>query len=397
MTKTIRLAKHTTKIGSGQTPSGGYRAYSLSGIPLIRSQNVLMGSFNENGLVFISEEIDESMSVSRVQSGDVLLNITGASIGRVCVVPDHVCPANVNQHVCIIRCDETLAPSYVATLLASPAFQSLIWNKQAGGTRQALTKDMVENFAIPLIPRDQQIRISTGLTARLNEVETARQAARTQLRDAAALRTKSLGYLFSAIKDLAPIGSAAKLQSGYAFKSDSFKLTGVRLLRNTNILPGEVYWDDTAFLDEGESAKYLSYALAAGDVLISLDRPIISGGIKVARVNHTDLPALLVQRVGRFLIDQKKLDPEYLYAYLQTDMFISKIAGHDQSLGVPHISPSQVEAIQMPLPEIAVQNNIARKIADIDEACQDVFSAIRKQLDDLSRLPNAILAQAFEM
>jgi type I restriction enzyme S subunit len=202
--------------------------------------------------------------------------------------------------------------------------------------------------------------------------------------------------LFSSIPNWASIGDAAKLQSGYAFKSDNFESSGVRLLRNANILPGKVYWDDAVFLSEGDSDKYPSYALSAGDVLISLDRPIISSGIKVARVGADDLPALLVQRVGRFLIDQQKLDADYLYAYLQTDLFISKISGHDQSLGVPHISPPQVEAIEIPLPEISVQRELSKQLNDVTSTWQVAVAAMQSQLKDLSKLPKAILAQAFE-
>ena len=177
MTRSIRLGDYATKIGSGQTPRGGYRAYVPTGIPLIRSQNVLMGSFSSAGLAFISDAIDKAMSGSRVFPNDVLLNITGASIGRVCVVPQEICPANVNQHVCIIRCNESLCPEYVAWVLASPLFQKLIWDSQAGGTRQALTKQMVEEFEIPRVPLDKQRKIAARLKAQLAVVDKARQAA----------------------------------------------------------------------------------------------------------------------------------------------------------------------------------------------------------------------------
>ena len=188
MNDLVRLGDVTTKIGSGQTPSGGHRAYSTSGIPFIRSQNVLMGGFAREGLTYISASIDESMCGSRVLKGDVLLNITGASIGRVCVVPDDVCPANVNQHVCIIRCAEALHPEYLAGFIASPSFQSMIWKDQAGATRQALTKEMIENFQIPWKPLFEQRRIAERLKAKLTEVETARKATQTQVRDANLLR-----------------------------------------------------------------------------------------------------------------------------------------------------------------------------------------------------------------
>lgn len=245
------------------------------------------------------------------------------------------------------------------------------------------------------VTKDEQRKVAARLKAQLAEVEKARQAAQAQLRDVAALKSKALESLFSGIANWESIGSAAKLQSGYAFKSDTFKKSGVRLLRNANILPRKVYWDDTVFLSEQDSEKYPGYVLHDGDVLISLDRPIISSGIKVARVGADDLPALLVQRVGRFLLDPDKLDLDYLYAYLQTDLFISEVSGHDQSLGVPHISPTQVESIQIPLPELSVQRELSKQLNEVTCTWRTAVSAIQSQLDDLSILPKATLAQAF--
>lgn len=98
-----KLKKHTIKIGSGVTPRGGETAYKSLGIPLIRSQNVLVNRLDLSDVAFIYEDQHQKMSGSKVQPGDVLLNITGASIGRSCVIPSGVDEANVNQHVCIIR------------------------------------------------------------------------------------------------------------------------------------------------------------------------------------------------------------------------------------------------------------------------------------------------------
>ncbi len=103
------------------------------------------------------------MEGSRVMHGDVLLNITGASIGRVCVVPDECCPANVNQHVCIVRVTEDVDPHFIAYFISTPAFQKYILDTQAGATRQALTKALVEAFAVPLPPLSEQKQISALL------------------------------------------------------------------------------------------------------------------------------------------------------------------------------------------------------------------------------------------
>lgn len=92
----LKLGDHCEKIGSGSTPRGGHKSYVSNGIPLIRSQNVLMRSFTTAGLARITHETHAEMAGTKVQPGDVFLNITGASIGRVCVVPDEICPANVN-------------------------------------------------------------------------------------------------------------------------------------------------------------------------------------------------------------------------------------------------------------------------------------------------------------
>ena len=99
----VEISELCTKVGSGSTPRGGKSVYQDSGIPLIRSQNVLMNRFSDIGLVYISIDIHRVMSGTEVRCNDVLLNITGASIGRVCVVPESILPANVNQHVSIIR------------------------------------------------------------------------------------------------------------------------------------------------------------------------------------------------------------------------------------------------------------------------------------------------------
>lgn len=165
------LGEHVEKIGSGLTPRGGQSAYLDSGIPLIRSQNVHLNRFEPLGLVHISNEQDESMKNSRVFKGDVLLNITGASIGRVCCAPVDICPANVNQHVSIIRPKRHLDPEFLALFLSSPDFQQFVMNAQAGATRQALTKAMIENFVVPVPQLTLQREIVRRIFVKLKQVE----------------------------------------------------------------------------------------------------------------------------------------------------------------------------------------------------------------------------------
>jgi type I restriction enzyme S subunit len=176
-----RLGDHVSKIGSGVTPLGGQATYQRSGIPLIRSQNVHFNRFVPEGLAYISQAQDAEMEPSRVRPGDVLLNITGASIGRVCVVPPEICPANVNQHVSIIRCDGEVYPPFLSYFFSTPDFQKFIMDSQAGATRQALTKALIEEFCVPLPPIFEQRHIAAGLSGQMAAVERARKALEEQL------------------------------------------------------------------------------------------------------------------------------------------------------------------------------------------------------------------------
>lgn len=171
----VRLGEITSKVGSGSTPRGGSESYEAKGVPLIRSMNVRFEGFTAEGLAFLNEEQAEALDAATVKSGDVLLNITGASIGRVTQTPHSMNGARVNQHVCIIRPKPELDAAFLARFLASPAVQRMIWTEQYGVTRQALTKGQILDFDIPLPPLGEQRRIVAKLTELLGKVDASQQ------------------------------------------------------------------------------------------------------------------------------------------------------------------------------------------------------------------------------
>jgi type I restriction enzyme S subunit len=273
--------------------------------------------------------------------------------------------------------------------------EPLLIKKGQGSTFDAIGGVDLASLKVPALSLTEQRRIAAQLKAQLAAVEEARQAAQARLDEISLLKTQVLGSIFGKIKNTCLIGEIAKVQSGFAFKSQQFQKQGIRLLRNTNILPSRVYWDDMACLPLEEADKYPTYASKPGDVLISLDRHIISSGIKVAHVAPEDLPALLGQRVGRFLIDEQRIDADYLYTFLQTQDFINAISGHEQSLGVPHISPSQIEAIEIPLPNPEQQKRLAKTFMEIMREIDLAKASAASQLSEISILPARLLAQAF--
>ncbi len=153
-----KLGDITSKIGSGKTPYGGSSAYVDKGIPLIRSQNVHDNLVDFLDVVFIDSKTNESMKNSVVEYGDILLNITGASIGRSAVYTKNE-KANVNQHVCIIRPIEQYEAEFIQLNLASFRGQKQIDLSQAGGAREGLNFQQISKleFSFPSFQEQQKI------------------------------------------------------------------------------------------------------------------------------------------------------------------------------------------------------------------------------------------------
>ena len=215
-------------------------------------------------------------------------------------------------------------------------------------------------------------------------------------RNAASLRS-----LEDAIPELpsswarARLGELLRLQAGYAFKSKWFVDDGVRLLRGTNIEPGGTRWDDTVYLPHDQAADFERFRLAEGDLVIAMDRPVISTGLKVARLADGDVPALLLQRVGRFLLADEGLAPDLLHAYLNSPRFMEHIGATATGTQLPHISGTDIETAPIAVPPLNEQRRIVAKI----DALQARSRRAREALDAvpalLDRFRQSVLAAAF--
>ena len=159
----VKFKDICTKIGSGATPKGGKEAYCEEGISLIRSQNVLDFDFSADGLAFINDLQAEKLKNVIVEEGDVLLNITGDSVARACMVDKKYLPARVNQHVCIVRANPQKAvPSYLLYFLQLNK-EYLLQLAAGGATRNALTKEMINNLELELPSIEDQQKITAIL------------------------------------------------------------------------------------------------------------------------------------------------------------------------------------------------------------------------------------------
>lgn len=169
--KVVKLSLLTSKIGSGSTPTGGANVYVSEGVKFLRSQNVYFEGLDLSDVAHITDKIDKEMKGTRVLPGDVLLNITGGSIGRCYYVDETLGKANVNQHVSIIR-PKDIDTKYLKYSLQSSLGQHQVSLLQTGGNREGLSAAALCNFKMLLPSKDEQKAIASFLDSKCSEIDS---------------------------------------------------------------------------------------------------------------------------------------------------------------------------------------------------------------------------------
>ena len=159
-----KLGELAVKVGSGSTPKGGNAVYTTSGHCFVRSQNVGMGHLILNDIAYIDESTHQKQKSTELRTNDVLLNITGASIGRTALATEEINGGNVNQHVCIIRTNGNVEPSYICDYIQTSKIQKYIQSLQTGGSREGLNFEQIRSFPINIPTVEEQVKIAKLLS-----------------------------------------------------------------------------------------------------------------------------------------------------------------------------------------------------------------------------------------
>ena len=163
-----KLGDLTAKVGSGSTPKGGNAVYTSAGHCFVRSQNVGMGYLILDDVAHINDGIHQKHKATELKEDDVLLNITGASIGRTAIATKEIEGGNVNQHVCIIRANSKVSPKFLCNYIQTKKIQNYIQSLQTGGSREGLNFEQIRSFPISLPNMAEQNKIAQ-LLDKLNE------------------------------------------------------------------------------------------------------------------------------------------------------------------------------------------------------------------------------------
>ena len=388
--KKVKLGESCTKIGSGATPKGGSTVYISNGTSFIRSQNVYNLRFDYNGLTHINDEAAEKLKGVSVIENDILLNITGDSVARTCIVPNTILPARVNQHVAIIRAkSELLNQKYLNYYLASPAMQAYMLSLAVGkgASRNAITKLMIENFEVPCPSLEVQCRIVKILSQYDSLIENYQKQIKLLEESAQRLykewfvNLRFPGYENTKIVDGVPEGwSYMKIRDRYKTVLGG---TPSRLINN--------YWGgDISWINSGEINKLriinpsekitIDGYNNSSTKLMPIHTTILAiTGATLGQVSYTEIETCANQSVVG-IIDEINTTNEYLYLNIYNNIhsIINKATGGAQQ----HINKDIVNDYYIMLPDEDILTEFRRKI-------KPVFNTIRDYLFTIEKLTEA--------
>lgn len=342
------LNEVTDKIGSGVTPKGGDSVYINTGTALIRSQNVYNSEFTNNGLVFIDEKTAQKMDGVTVYEDDVLLNITGDSVARCCLVDRNFLPARVNQHVSIIRTKKNiLNPNFLTYFLVSPYMQSnmLSWSGN-GGTRKALTKNIIEGFKVPVPPFDVQHRVVSILKPYDLAIENNRR--RIQLLEDAARLLYREWFIYLRF----PGHEHVKIVDGVPEGWHKQRLDDVAVINAESLksnFQGRIEYIDISCVstDSIDSTNWYEFEDAPGRARrILRDKDIIWSCVRPNRKSHAFIwqpHDRLIASTGFAVISAKTISPFFLYQTLSTSEYVGYLTNNAGGVAYPAVTAKVFE------------------------------------------------------
>ncbi|MCU4806635.1 restriction endonuclease subunit S [Bacillus cereus] len=398
------LGNISTKIGSGKTPKGGNQNYKSEGIPLLRSQNIFNNKVNLNDVAYITPEIDEDMANSRVQKGDVLLNITGASIGRSAVYKlNH--KANVNQHVSIIRPSSEVNPYFIQLNIASEKGQKQIELNQAGGGREGLNFQQIAKMAFYFPNLVEQGKIG-DFFVQLDNIISLHQQELTTLK-----QTKQgfLQKMFPKEGETLPEIRFPGFTGGWEqrkFENMLDENEGIRRGPFGSALKKEYFVNESDYVVyEQQNAIYNNYETRYNITKEKFDELkkfkleegdfIMSGAGTIGRISRVPKgikQGVFNQALIRFKIDTNLTDSEYFLQLIRSENMQRKLTGANPGSAITNLVPmSEVKKWDVVVPSLKEQIKIGNFLKQLD----DKIALHQRELDALKETKKAFLQKMF--
>ena len=373
-----KIGEITTKVGSGKTPKGGNSVYTDSGVIFLRSQNVLNGKLNLSDVAYITEEINSTMKSTEVYGDDILLNITGASIGRSCNVPKNFPKANVNQHVCIIRLNEHYNSNFIMNQIISEKVQRQIDSYQAGGNREGLNFEQIKSIKVDSTCIEEQEKIASffsliddKISLQGEKVEALKDYKRGMMQK---IFSRELRFKDDEGRDY-PEWEEKKLESIVSKKK---KGKNAIYAESGNILLNNEY------MENNTEPMYVENEIDVNeeDILILWD------GSQAGKM-YTGFKGVLGSTFVAITLDKHNCN-RFIHQQLMYNLDKIQLVWREGS-GVPHVAKDFIENFKIKVPKLEEQRKISKLLEGIDSKLKKE----QEKLDSLNEYKKGLLQQMF--
>ncbi|MGH4121714.1 MAG: restriction endonuclease subunit S [Clostridium sp.] len=393
----VNIDKVSEFVGSGVTPKGGQSVYKAEGIPFIRSQNVYPQGLFLNNIAYIDEEQNEKMKRTKIQDEDILLNITGASIGRCTLVPIGFGRGNVNQHVCIIRTTDKTNPQYISICLNSEIGKKQIDSFNGGSSREGLNFQQVRGIKLPMPILIEQQKISLILSSVDEKIENTDKLIEKskELKKGLMQRLLTKGIGHDRFKDtetgripeewevrkMKDIIETTQLGTNAIGSNDIEK--GIPMIKMGNLLIGGFNFDKVQYIKNGDFDINKEFVLKKGDFLFNTRNTLDLVG-KSSTWNNQLALAIFNSNIMRI---QYKIDIDSFYmSYYFADNIgwrqLKSIAKGTTSVGA--IYTKDLINIKVKIPPLNEQVKIALILSSVDEKINQ-YQFKKEKLQELKK------------
>ncbi len=385
-----KIGEITIKVGSGKTPKGGNSVYTDEGIIFLRSQNVLNGKLSLDDVAYITEDINSTMKSTEVYPNDILLNITGASIGRSCCVPESFERANVNQHVCIIRLNKNYNSNFVMNQIISSRVQKQINSFQAGGNREGLNFEQIKGMKISSTTLEEQEKIASFFslidkkielqTEKVEELKNYKKGIMQKI-FSQELRFKDENGNEYPEWEISTIEKIANLEKG--FTPDTKDEEG---------WIGDIPWLSIADMKQGKYvanvSKYISNKALGKKHLVPTGTLIMSFKLTIGRLAIVEEPLMTNEAICHFYWKNSNINTEYMYYYLNSVNVES--FGCRAAKGIT-LNNDSLNSIVVKIPVIQEQKKISELLMSVDKKIEKE----QEKLERLKQYKQGLLRQMF--
>lgn len=376
----FKLGDQVVKVGSGVTPTGGSRVYKKHGRKFLRSQNVGWGTLDLSDIAYIDEETHKSFAGTEIREGDVLLNITGASIGRCAIADSLIAGGNVNQHVCIIRTStDNLDPGYLKYFLLSTSGQRQIDSFQAGGNREGLNFGQIRSFIVRAPLRVQKQR---AIALALSDVDSLIQSLDGLIAKKRDLKQGAMQLLLAGKKRLPGFSGAWQTTSlGVLCKSISdgthftprYVDSGIPFYSVENVTQGN--FSNTKYITAQEHELLIRRCKPErGDILLTR-----IGSLGDTKLIDWDVNASIYVSLALLKL-KSDVCPEYIYAYTKSRRFVTDIERRSLLNAAPKkINMNEIEKVTILIPPTRdEQEKIGNMLLEMARELEALEAKLRK-------------------